>query len=204
MAEKKIQFESGDGIPLEGLLHEGQTGRGVVITHPHPLYGGDMYNNVVAITQRAFQEMGCSTLRFNFRGVGANGGAYDDKLSAQEDVRGALLALWETGVSAADLAGYSFGAWINVIAAVEARITFSRMVMIAPPVGLLPFPPNVKLPSLALVVAGNRDAFAPTEMLEKQVPLWNPVARLEIINGSDHFFHGFDEVLAGALLAPES
>ena len=46
MAEEKIFFESA-GLKVEGLLNSLHGDRGVVITHPHPLYGGDMYNNVV-------------------------------------------------------------------------------------------------------------------------------------------------------------
>jgi alpha/beta superfamily hydrolase len=201
MAEKKLRFESGDGIPLEGLLLEGHTGRGVVITHPHPLYGGDMYNNVVAILQSAFQETGFSTLRFNFRGVGASSGTYDDGDGEQQDVNAALEAMQDMGVSAVDLAGYSFGAWVNARAASEAGAVCARMIMIAPPAAMLDFSPALNLPSLTLVITGSRDAFAPPEMLKKQVPLWNPAARLEVIKGADHFFYGFEKTLADVLKA---
>lgn len=199
MAENKIRFENNDGIPLEGLLHEGHTGRGVVITHPHPLYGGDMYNNVVAILQNAFKEMGHSTLRFNFRGVGTSGGEYDEGNGEQRDVQAAIDAMRATGAKAPDLAGYSFGAWVNARAMAEAGAACERMIMIAPPAAMLNFAPTLDLPSLTLVVTGSRDAYAPPEVLKKQVPLWNPGARLEIINGADHFFFGFEGILAGVL-----
>lgn len=201
MAERKIRFGNDKGIQLEGLLHEGKSGRGVVITHPHPLYGGDMYNNVVAILQNAFQETGDSTFRFNFRGVGSSSGAYDDGEGEQRDVTAALQTMYDMGVSPVDLAGYSFGAWINARSAAEASVACDRMIMIAPPVGMLTFSPDLKLPSLALVVTGSRDAFAPPDLLKKQVPLWNPAARLEVINNADHFFYGFEEVLTGILKA---
>jgi uncharacterized protein len=199
MAEKKIRFENVGGILLEGLLHEGQTGRGVVITHPHPLYGGDMYNNVVAILQNAFQEAGFSTLRFNFRGVGASCGAYDNGDGEQQDVNAALEAMRDRGTSLVHLAGYSFGAWVNARAASEAGAVCARMIMIAPPAAMLDFAPALNLPALTLVITGNRDAFAPPEMLKKQVPLWNPAARLEVISGADHFFYGFERTLADVL-----
>ncbi len=199
MTETKIRFENNDGFVLEGLLHEGESGRGVVITHPHPLYGGDMYNNVVAIIQNAFREMGHSTLRFNFRGAGASSGAYDDGDGEQRDITAAFLSLRESGVSLVDLAGYSFGAWVNARAVAEAWVACDKMIMIAPPAAMLSFGPDLKLPSLKLVVTGTRDAFAPPDLLKKQTPLWNPAARLEVINNADHFFYGFEEVLAGVL-----
>ncbi len=55
--EKEVYFFSGD-YRLEGLLFEGSTDDGVVVTHPHPLYGGDMYNPVVETIVGAYGEKG--------------------------------------------------------------------------------------------------------------------------------------------------
>jgi alpha/beta superfamily hydrolase len=112
MAEEKIFFESA-GLKVEGLLDRLHSDRGVVITHPHPLYGGDMFNNVVEAIVQAYQEKGHSTLRFNFRGVGQSEGAYDNGIGEQENVRAALEYLSLLGTMSIDLAGYSFGAWIG-------------------------------------------------------------------------------------------
>ena len=76
---KYITFES-DGLNLEGILYLPQeTGRfpGVVICHPHPRYGGDMDNVIVATMARALCEVGIAALRFNFRGVGMSEGEFD-------------------------------------------------------------------------------------------------------------------------------
>ena len=60
-------------IVLEGLLSvPASATAGAVICHPHPLYGGEMHNNVVTALIEAFHECGMATLRFNFRGVGKN------------------------------------------------------------------------------------------------------------------------------------
>jgi uncharacterized protein len=197
--EQKIRFETDDGIRLEGLFCEGNNGRGVVIAHPHPLYGGDMYNNVVAIIQQGFRETGCSTLRFNFRGVGASGGAYDEGDGEQRDVKAAIQILRKSGVSLVDLAGYSFGAWVIARTVADVETACDRIVMIAPPVGMLSFPPNLTLPDLSLVVTGSKDPFAPPETLAEHVRLWSPAARLEVIGGADHFFLGFENVLKDVL-----
>ena len=108
MAEKQIRFLSGD-IEIEGLLYSSEGNKGVVITHPHPLYGGNMYNNVVKALVRIYQLAGYSTLRFNFRGVGLSKGTYGNGIGEQEDVRAALLYLAQEGKQSLDLAGYSFG-----------------------------------------------------------------------------------------------
>ena len=66
---------------------------GVVVCHPHPLYGGDMDSPVVLAIAQACAEAGLATLRFNFRGVGGSGGAWDEGRSEQDDVRAALAHL---------------------------------------------------------------------------------------------------------------
>jgi len=49
-----------------------------VIAHPHPLFGGTMTNKVVQTLARALVQTGWRAVRFNFRGVGASAGAYDE------------------------------------------------------------------------------------------------------------------------------
>src|SRR5207247_406026 len=49
-----------------------------IICHPHPLYGGTMYNKVVTTLAKTFQQLGVNAIRFQFRGVGKSEGHYDD------------------------------------------------------------------------------------------------------------------------------
>ena len=77
-------------IKIEGLLSDIPGNQGVVITHPHPLYGGDMHNNVVQAILNAYSANDFSTLRFNFRGVGGSTGEYSEGIGEQEDVGAAL------------------------------------------------------------------------------------------------------------------
>ena len=60
--EERITF-SAETTEIEGLLQKNSGTGGVVITHPHPLYGGDMHNNVVGAIARTYQKLGYSTLR---------------------------------------------------------------------------------------------------------------------------------------------
>ncbi|HJX69980.1 MAG TPA: hypothetical protein VJ441_02685, partial [Dehalococcoidia bacterium] len=84
----------------------------VAVCHPHPLYGGDMHNNIVLAICSALAEASIAAFRFNFRGVGRSQGAFAEGVGAQEDVKAALAFL--TPSSKVDsqrvgLAGYSFG-----------------------------------------------------------------------------------------------
>ena len=112
MSTRRVTITS-DGS-LEAILRErGRTG-GAVICHPHPLYGGSMYNNVVEAIEEGFVLSGLSTLRFNFRGVGDSEGAYDEGNGEIRDTIAActfMSNLLDSGGRLV-LAGYSFGAWV--------------------------------------------------------------------------------------------
>ena len=83
MSEEMININSGT-VGIEGLLNNLPGEKGVVVTHPHPLYGGDMHNNVVEAVCRVYKQNGYSTLRFNFRGVGRSKGVFDDGNGEQD------------------------------------------------------------------------------------------------------------------------
>ena len=201
MKEDKISFMS-DALELEGLIRDMPGDKGVVVTHPHSLYGGNMHNNVVESLINVYQQTGYSTLRFNFRGVGGSQGVYDQGQGEQEDVKSALLYLFENGKNTVDLAGYSFGAWVNGLAALKED-AFQRMIMVSPPVAFLDFDSMLPTPKLELVIAGSQDQIAPVELIEAILPKWNPLARLEVIEGADHFYLGYtaqlENIVAGYL-----
>jgi uncharacterized protein len=184
----KIDFPAGD-IRLEGLLAEGATDRGVVATHPHPLYGGDMRNPVVETVADVYARRGLTSLRFNFRGVGGSGGTYDDGRGEMDDVRAAIAFLRERGVRRIDLVGYSFGAWVAARMDMEAE-GVDRLILVSPPVDFLSFAVVDTLPKLALVVIGDEDDFGAADRVRDQAAKWNPDARFEIIPDADHFFWG--------------
>ena len=71
---------------LEGVLHEGAGIGGAVMCHPHPLYGGSMWNGVVDAMEEGFSKAGFTTLRFNFRGVGRSTGRFDEGAGETEDL----------------------------------------------------------------------------------------------------------------------
>ena len=195
--EKTVTFIS-NRLEIEGRLTGGGHPKGVAITHPHPLYGGDMHNNVVAAVSRTYQKFGCTTLRFNFRGVGGSQGNYGDGIGEQEDVRAAVAYLADSGIRQIDLAGYSFGAWVNALA-VNDGLKVDNMIMVSPPVAFIDFKSISNLSSLKLIVTGSRDDIAPAGRVEKLYPTWNPAAKFEVIEGADHFYGGYADQLEAVL-----
>ena len=196
--ESKANFTS-DGFEIEGSLFEGDKGKGAIVTHPHPLYGGNMQNNVVSAVSSAYQKSGITTLRFNFRGVGRSQGSYGDGIGEQADVRAAVGWLQSLGIQHIELAGYSFGAWVNALAANDG-LKVDRMIMVSPPVAFIEFKDIADISSLKLIVTGSRDDIAPASMVEKSYPTWNAAAEFEVINGADHFYGGYESQLEAVLM----
>jgi len=195
--EEKIGFIS-EGYEIEGLFYKNSGDKGAVVTHPHPLYGGDMYNSVVEAIVRVYQKKGYSTLRFNFRGVGRSRGRYDNGIGEQKDVQAAILSLSAKGIKELSLAGYSFGTWVN--SRINCEESFiQKMVMISPPVAFMDFQPFLSVPSLDLVITGSKDELAPADMIKKILPLWNPDALFEVTDGADHFYSGRLKIMESLL-----
>ena len=187
---EKIKFLS-ENYEIEGLLNKRDKNKGVVITHPHPLYGGDMYNLVVETIVHVYNIKGYSTLKFNFRGVGKSRGQYDNGVGEQKDVLAALSFLADMGMERIDLAGYSFGAWVNAHVAILEDIFVEDMVMVSPPVGFMDFHAISAMNVLKFVITGSRDDIAPADAVKKMLSTWNSDARFEIIDGADHFYGGY-------------
>jgi len=196
--EDRIIFES-DGIQLEGLCDHQSDTRAVVITHPHPLYGGDMHNRVVYTIYKTYLKSGCSTFRFNFRGVGNSGGRYDNGIGEQNDLEAAYRFLCLKGFTDIDLAGYSFGSWVAASVA-SRRELFSRVILVSPPVSFIDFSSVSQIPSFKLAVVGDRAEFAALDTLRSIMPIMNPEAKLEVLPGTDHFYTGSLEALSSAIL----
>ena len=148
-----------------------------------------MHNKVVATLARAFEEQGMPTLRFNFRGVGASAGGYDNGRGEIEDA----LAVIAFGVerwsgSALALAGFSFGAMVALRAA--ARASAARLVCVAPPVSRTEFA-GVERPACPwLIVQGDADEIVDHRQVAAYAARFTPPPELCILPGVDHFFHG--------------
>jgi alpha/beta superfamily hydrolase len=204
MSESRITFPCGD-LKLEGLLTlpEGGAPGAAVVCHPHPMYGGSMYNNVVEAVLEALWRRQFATLRFNFRGVGDSEGEYDGGEGELDDVHEAVAFLaGKAGVKSVVLAGYSFGASVSLRAGLTDPAV-DRLVLVALPVAGMTGPSD-STSKPVLLVSGDRDSYSPLESLQTLAGKLGSRARLEILAGADHFFGGYEarlSALIGAELA---
>ena len=198
--EQAVRLGVPDGVSLEArvALVPGAPA-GLVVCHPHPLYGGDMDNPVVVRVADVGGELGLATLRFNFRGVGGSTGSHGGGEAEEADVEAALG--WMTQhVERVALVGYSFGA--AVCAAVGARWPrVAGLALVAPAIGagtgrpgrtaegLIQMLGSPGAPSPVLIVAGDSDEYCPVWALHR-LRRELPRAHVQIVAGANHFFFG--------------
>jgi uncharacterized protein len=203
MKEDQITFSSGE-LTLEGMIARPGTStveRGAVVCHPHPLYGGSMYNNVVEAVLEAMWRLGWATLRFNFRGVGQSEGEHSGGAREADDAAAAVhFMAGELAVSSQKiaLAGYSFGALAAMNAA--SRLTdLGALVLIALPLRMAGADALKQFNAPLVLAAGDRDNYCPPAQLQAIHQALGSRAQLKIISGADHFFGGYEADLADAL-----
>jgi alpha/beta superfamily hydrolase len=195
---KKILFPSGS-LYLEGLLIQGELSKAVVVSHPHPLYGGDMHNHVVGFIARTFEESGWTSLRFNFRGVGRSQGDFDQGAGEADDVSAAVAYLKGLGAQRIALAGYSFGAWVSARAALTDP-DVRGLILVSPPAGMMDFSFLAQDTKTRLIVVGDQDPYAPVLNIKKLIQSMPSTPPLIIVEGADHFFSFGLEELTEAIM----
>jgi alpha/beta superfamily hydrolase len=180
---------------LEAILKEPReagSGGVALVLHPHPLGGGTMHNKVVFRAASALNEAGLTTLRINFRGVGASTGEHDEGRGELEDARAALdYLIKQYPGKAVTLAGFSFGARVGMeVGIADARVR--DLVSIGTPVDKYDFSFLKSCSKPILFVHGDRDEFGAAEKVRSLAESLSPEAqaRLRIIEGADHFFDG--------------
>ena len=173
---------------LQALYQPGQAGKpAVVVCHPHPLYGGTMRNKVVYWMARTFEDMGCSVLRFNFRGVEESDGHWDHGRGEADDVLAALFWLEEQHPDVPLwFAGFSFGNYAG-LQAVARHDRVERMFCVAPAVNIWDFSFIQHDPRPMTVIQGTADDIVPFEEVQAWVNTLAHV-RFHRIEGAGHFF----------------
>ena len=160
-----------------------------VIAHPHPVHGGTMNNKVVQTLARAFVQAGWSAVRFNFRGVGASQGQYDEGRGEIQDMHEVVRSVAPEGPLA--LAGFSFGSFVasQVVADLWKRRPAQAIVLVGTAASrftVAPIPPDGHVRTL--VIHGEQDDTVPlASVMDWARPQTLPVT---VIPGVEHFFHG--------------
>lgn len=193
---RTVSFRSG-ALSLEAAVHLPATtpAPGVVVCHPHPQYGGDMDNNVVVAACEALAGQGFAALRFNFRGVGASEGEFDEGRGERHDAVAALAhlaSLPEVDAKRVGLAGYSFGA---IVAAEAASGDLRGLALVSPPVAMADL--RIAWGCPALLLGGDEDALVPLERLA--IVAEAPGVEVQVFEGADHTWSGFEDDVGRAL-----
>jgi len=195
-----ITFPCAD-ISLEGVWHfpEGTDPfPAVIVCHPHPLYGGNMSNNIVFAICQALAQQSIAALRFNFRGVRKSGGEFGEGIAEQEDVRAALALVSSTpniDQKRIGLAGYSFGAMVATPVAVQDE-RVKLLALVSPALSDSGWEQLKGYTKPKFLIAGDNDFVIPEQQLWQQVKDIPEPKQCQIIPGADHFWAGFEEEVA--------
>jgi alpha/beta superfamily hydrolase len=156
-----------------------------LVAHPNPVQGGTLDNKVAQTLARTFHALGYASVRFNFRGVGASQGVFDDGLGETDDALAALAHARARFGHALPvvLAGFSFGCFVQ--SRVAARVAPQRLVLVGPAVGRFAVG---DVPADTIVIHGEDDDVVPLA----EVFAWARPQELPIVvfPGCGHFFHG--------------
>ena len=160
--------------------------RGIaMVAHPHPQQGGTLDNKVAQTLAKAFHSLDYVALRFNFRGVGASAGSFDQGQGERDDALAALdYARDRYGRHLpVALAGFSFGAYVQT--RVAQRVDAERLVLAGPAVKRFEV---ATVPADTIVIHGEQDEVVPlADVLDWARPQLLPVV---VFPGCTHFFHG--------------
>ena len=175
-------------------------GPAALLAHPHPQMGGTMHDAVLDIVSSVLLDRGISCLRFNFRGAGASAGAFDGGDGECEDLVAALNWVGSQSSSPVWLAGYSFGSWIGWRVAAAAPVAIERIIMIAPPIGMLDYPDRDDHNVPAQIIHGGSDDFVNAATVRDWAERNATETPVEIA-GADHFFRSHSQALRESVAA---
>jgi uncharacterized protein len=182
------------GVNADGLVENGPLAGGpraaVVFAHPHPQYGGTMHTKVVYQAAKALTRIGCSVLRFNFRGTGQSAGSFDEGRGERDDFRAALDFMRDRYPAAPLWAGgMSFGSWVAMtIGAGDDRV--SNLVGIATPLNRYDFSTVSDSDKPKFLIHGERDEICPLKDVREFYARAREPKELVVIDAADHLFDG--------------
>jgi uncharacterized protein len=205
MKEQRVNFPSGR-LLLEGILATPQGAApfaAVIVCHPHPLYGGNMDNNVVYSLSQTLTQASLVAFRFNFRGVGGSQGEFGQGIGEREDVEAAISfvsTVTEVDVERIGLAGYSAGAGFALPVGCNDELV-KALAAISPPVPMFNFDSLKSCPKPKLLISASRDDLIPADQFCEFCQDLPEPKECEVIEGADHFWWGYESSLAAKVVA---
>jgi hypothetical protein len=166
----------------------------LVVCHPHPLHGGTMDNKVVTTLARTAHQFAVPSIRFNFRGVGASQGSFDDGRGETQDALAAVVHgrhLWPG--AALWLAGFSFGGVVALRASTTRGVgQVERLLTVAPALGRnFGAPRDIQVPRCPwMVIQGQADDVVDPQLAVDWARELQPAPELVLLPEVGHFFHG--------------
>ena len=207
IVEERMTFPSGD-LTLAGVLAypaSTEPAMAALVCPPHPHFAGDMKNNVIRALGAALAEEAV-TLRFDYRGVGKSGidlppgvGVFD-YWSQIEESKNYEVALDDVSAAAAELfrvapglpaavVGYSFGALAGLTCGCD-HPAVGALAGISPPLSRVSFAFLSDCAKPTLLLSGRDDFVCPAAEMDALAAKIGPRAKVEVVQGSDHFFRG--------------
>ena len=202
MRQSAVMFKA-KGLNFEGVvatpdgIGAGSKCHGVVMCHPHPLFGGNMDNNVVLSVTYGLVQQGFATIRFNFRGVGNSEGEHTKGELEYQEVLGAmdLLQAWD-GIDSnkIGLAGYSFGTRV-ILSHPEVQKKPRVFALLSPSLEALESATLKKDKRPKFIISGDRDRLLQAEKLQPVLDSFSTPPVLKRIAGADHYWMGMEDIL---------
>jgi alpha/beta superfamily hydrolase len=193
-----VRIPVGDAFALEGVA-ELRGEAAALVCHPHPAFGGRLDTPLCVALAEALGAAGLSTVRFNFRGLGASGGVATGGNAEHEDVAAAAAWVRAAGARRLALVGYSFGAMMalkaiahGLLAEAYVAIGFPSTIIIDDGEREADVAQALDRGIPSLLVQGDADPFCPLE----RVKAWSARrahVRVEVLAGAGHFFGGAAE-----------
>lgn len=179
-----------DSLPREPVIARG----GAIVAPPHPLMGGSMDSPVATEIALATSDAGYTSLRFNWRGVGASTGSPSGEVEDADADYQAAIEFMEESVEGPLLAcGYSWGALAAARNAISSQ-RVRRLVLVAPPAAFIDGEALAAWGHPICVIVGDSDTYVPIDELREKLAGIKK-ADLTVLAGVDHFFmSGLPEV----------
>ena len=166
-----------------------------VVTHPHPLMGGNPHHKVPQLITDILLEKGCLVWRPSFRGSGQSAGVHDNGVGESLDT---AFICEEMQKQYPNLpfygAGFSFGShvWVKTFHQLAAHQRPLKLVLAGLPTGLVRGAVQYDTPVIdtdLLLVHGEQDDITLlSDTVKWATPQRHPIT---IMPGANHFFTGY-------------